>query len=513
MAVHYTAMRVRRGALYFVVGKVVTAALTLLGIGLVARELTQLEYGVYAVAVAGMELGLALATFGLDWVAARAIPDIRENGSGRALIRYVWQLGLLQSVLVVLVAAMAAMLADTIADLLVMPTASAALKLYALVMAVEGVGRIIRDQFLGALLHQKDSQLSQLARVATFVLLMAGSETGATAVEVARIDLLASVAGLCVGACFLCWRLSRERRRLPSDPGWRVPAASTFFRLASNTYGSYLLSLSYSGQVLTLLVARMLGADAVAIFGLARQIADQVRRYLPTDLFMSLVRPAMVAAYTSGGGLVETCQQARILLLGSVLVLAPILIFGIAYGGIILELFGGESFSEDGLVLAGLLVVLVPFSVRRVIELVANIALRSHVCFQASVLLFIVPLVSAAALALGGGLLWVSGAMMLGEVIFVLFALRGLARSGAAFALPARSLFKVGLVVAVSVGSLSFLFGPSMISVGGKASYAVVLGGTMSVLAFGLIASFVKPLTADDRLRLMRAMGVRWIPF
>ena len=62
---------------------------------------------------------------------------------------------------------------------------------------------------------------------------------------------------------------------------------------------SHLLALGSGLEVLLLLVTRMLGPEIAGAFGFAKTIAEQVRRYLPADLFASLIRPKLVADFTA----------------------------------------------------------------------------------------------------------------------------------------------------------------------------------------------------------------------
>jgi len=507
MPQHYSAARVRRGAAVFFTGKAITAVLTLVALALVARILPLAEYGAYATAVATMELALALSSCGIDWVAARAIPEIREKGSGRMLERYVWRLGALQAAIICAISFCLWMSAGFVAAAVGQATFAPVLEVYALVMAVEGMGRLARDQMLGVLLHQKEVQLSQLSRIAVFVALLVSLGPGAQAIAVAWLDLAAAGAGFAAGALLLYVRLSAERRRSAADPRWRMPPTRQFVQLARNAYGSYLFSLTYSGQVITLLVARWLGAEQVALFGFARQLSDQIRRYLPADLFMALIRPAMVASYTNDGGAETLIRQARVLLIGSLLVLSPLLVFVFAFGGEALGFLGGTSFERGGWVLTGLVCMLVPFSARRVLELVANIALRSEIVLKAGAALCFVPLAVIALLAAGSGLMETVAVMILGELIFVFLVLRGLSAAGLVFLLPMLSLTK--LAIAIAVCTVLLVIFPVRLWVSGQIA-GLAIGAMLSVVLFVAAATLLRTLEASDRTAFSRALGRQW---
>ena len=88
----YSSSILKRGAAHFLVGKVASALLTFIILLWLVRVLAVEEYGVYVILMAGMEIALAITSFGLPWVAARYLPEYRLYANGKALIIFSGQL-------------------------------------------------------------------------------------------------------------------------------------------------------------------------------------------------------------------------------------------------------------------------------------------------------------------------------------------------------------------------------------------------------------------------------------
>jgi O-antigen/teichoic acid export membrane protein len=443
---HYSPTRLARSFRHFVLGKGVSALLTMIAFALVARLLPPTSYGTYVSLVAMMELGLALSSVGLDWVTARMLPEYRIHAGGKALIRFTLCLGALRTGILLTVGAGIIALAGSIAELIRQPRAVSLIQLYAAVMIVEGIARFLRDDILGNLLLQGALQAAQVLRT---IVLVAGLywltlEQKQDVSHVIVVDLLSACTGMLIALIGLSAALLRSVS-MPASQGWEPPSISDMRALAANTYVSYVLTLAYSGQFLTLLLSRYAGAEATAVFGFARNLAEQIRRLLPTEMFMGLIRPMLVARYVETKDFDKLNLNAGLILRIGFAALTPLCVFFVAFGQETLTWLSKGKFGGSYHLMLVLLAYLAVFGHRRVIEMVANVAGHAYLCTRAGFFLLAVPGLAVVVLELGWGPIALVSAMFLGDLAFGILVARGLNRRHLAYTLPAQSLVKIAV--------------------------------------------------------------------
>jgi O-antigen/teichoic acid export membrane protein len=417
----YGARAVKSSARAYLIGRGVSALITFAAFALAARSMDVPEYGAYMLALATAELGMALATGGLDWVANRHLPEYRIHASGSATVRFVILLGALQTTTLCLVATAFWLSAEHIAVLSGGIAPPSAVKAAALLLLIEGTGRLLRDQFLGILMLQWLGQTAQILRSSTLASLFVASLLGGepmSALDALRYEAVAALLALLAGLCGLIWQLLKLARTPTSDASWSPPPLCGMARLAAHMYASYLLALAYGPQIITFIVSRMLGAEAVALYGFARTFADQVRRYLPTDMLQSVVRPALVAHFSRQRDFADLSVRLRLWFKSALWMLAPIVIAFIALQKLASSLIGGGAFADAWLLTAVLLAGTAGIAYRRVGELAANIVMEPDLCARAAVLLLAVPFAVWGVLTAGGGVVWVGVVVSVSEFVF-----------------------------------------------------------------------------------------------
>ncbi|GAB2873041.1 hypothetical protein GCM10027277_47890 [Pseudoduganella ginsengisoli] len=502
----YSGRAVKGGMVIFIAGRGLSGVLTFIAFGLAARLLPLAEYGHYAAALAVMEVALAVSTGGLDWVTARLVPDARVHASGRATGAAVLRLAALQGMLVAAVACVVYAGADELARLMKLPAAAPAFHLVAPLVLAEGLGRLARDQMLTVLMAQRAGQMAQLLRVGTLLALLLWTWRQDASLEAAamlHLELTAAACAAVAGSLALALVLWRLRTVPAADPHWQAPGGLR--RLAMHTYASYLLSLLCGPQVLTMVVARMLGADAAGAFGFARTFADQVRRYLPTDLLQSIVRPTLVAYYSATREFAGLSLRAGLLMKSAAAVLFPLLVFFTAFGDLGMRALGGVRFAPAWPVLVVLLCGAGTTAWRRVVELCANTVLESGLVARANAALAVLPLVMVAALQATGSLVLAAALPVLAEALFCLRVQAGLRARG--YQSPADGAgwlrLAAGLLVCVPLALLHAAH-PLPLAV------AVVLAGLAALLALRmvrLINASEGALVATWNGRLARLIG------
>ncbi len=461
MSEHYSFARLRKGVLHFLFGKAGSALLTFAGFLLVARLLQPADYGRYVSLVALVELGLNLASLGLDWVSTRYIPAFRVHAGGAAMARFVLRLALVQAGALAGTAVLIALAAPWLTALLGLGNAVAALRLYAAYLLIEGLSRVLRDQILGQLLLQGRAQAALLCRHLVWVAVAAWlwfTLGQATLLTIAMVELGAATLGLLLAVLGLGLALRRAAQEAgAAHPDWIAPTAAAMRHLAVNSYLALLLNIPARPQILTLLVTRLLGVEAAALFGFARGLADQVLRFLPAELLLGFVRPALVARYVQSRSFVDLNVQTNGLLVISLLVLCPVLALVLGRGEPLVHVLGAGRFDGSELLLALMLIGAALFSQRRMLEFVANTVDRPQAVSRASIVLLAVPLVVLMLLRLGAQLWMVPTVSLLFELGFSGLAAWQLRSMGIPYRLALAPAARCAAVLALASAALALM--------------------------------------------------------
>ncbi|MEK8050123.1 oligosaccharide flippase family protein [Ideonella sp. DXS22W] len=455
----YSAKRLRRAGLYFAVGRVVTALLTLVVFATVARRLALPDYGVYTLGLSVVELGIGLGAFGLDALMGRLLPEYRVAASGVATSRLLAALASAQLAGIALGAVLLWGLASLIASWMAAPALAEHLPAFALVLVLEGLARIMRDQVLAGLLRQGEAQVVQLIRLVVMLGLLA-AHPGAGLADVVRYELTAAGSAAAVALALAAWHLRQQHRRPAARADWTRPTWRAARHLAGYSYLNSVLWLVYSPHVITLVVSRYAGVDAAALFGFARGLSEQIRRYLPAEFFIGLIRPALVARYVQEHSVSQLMQRVHLILKLSLLALMPIVAYAAALGEALCAALSKGRMAAAGPVLLLLLVQHVPGSNRRFIDVVANIVSRADICVRAGLPLLFTPLAIAVVLRwqpVHGA--WLAAAVMVAaELAYSLSAGVLFRRNGVAFtSLPPVSLARLAGYGVLTYGVLRWL--------------------------------------------------------
>lgn len=514
---HYSLRNIRRSAGHFLLGKAGSAALTFTAFALTARLLGTSAYGTYASLLAAVELGLSLSTLGMDWATGRFLPEYRVRASRPQLARFIAATGGLQAAVLLLAAFGLALGADALAARMGLADA-VPLRLYAAVLATEGTARVLRDQMLGLLLAQRAVQLATVARGALLVLLLLAAPLAAGAVGsplrwVALAELAAAGAGLLVGGTALL-RIVRHHVPDPAPagaPAWQPPSWRRVAAISRDAYASMLLLIPAGGAVLTLTLSAMAGAPAAGAFGFVRGLTEQVRRFLPIELFLGLIRPGIVSRYAQHRDFAALNRQIALVFAVSVLAALPVLALLMAQAPLVARFIGGASFAEAGPLLAVWSVSLLLFTHRRALEVVANTAERSAACIVGSAVLAFSPLAMAALLWAGAPVPAALAAPLLADLGFSGVVAWLLHRASLPYRLPMPTLARLLLLLAGA--SLVLAFSPRWLPVLGHQAWQAVLAGALSLLLTWGIAALWRPFQATEREAINALLPRPWFPF
>lgn len=456
-AAAFSTHRVRGSMRAFAIGKAISAPLTFLLVLVLAAVMTREEYASYVAAVAVLEIAIVLGTFGLDWVLQTTIAGVVVRGNSAQLVHAMLLLGVLPVVPYVLLAAVLWQFAPAIDAAMGGVVTVEVLRLYAAVLLVEGPTRMLRDQMLGALLMQHVCQLAQILRIVVLFGIVAGCvalDIEVLASTVAHAELAAACASLGVAVAGFAARVRRSwPRRSMSDAlgawlGWRSA------RFAANAYGSFVLMLPLGTEVMTAIVARYLGADATAAFGFVARLMEIARRYLPMDMFYSVLRPAAIGRFESSGA-----GEAAFARLGTDvdrMVGANLIVVGLgtavalAAGDALVGLLSKGNVESPVLLLASLLLLLATHSIRRGVELVAYVVGRSGIFARAALASLAAPPLTVLVLTATGSVQFAPVAVALVDLLYSALAILGLRGVGWRMAFSYRRW--LGVVCATLVG-------------------------------------------------------------
>jgi O-antigen/teichoic acid export membrane protein len=415
----YSRVALQYSVMKLLSGKVVSALLTFAILLWLVRLMPVTEYGAYIILVAGMELGFALSGLGLPWLAARYLPEYRIHASGADLAEICRQLLIWNALTLLIFITLFALLLDSYLDWVGLGFIRTSAQIYLAVMLVEGLGRFLRVTVMESLMLQGGAGSCTVLRQLCFLILIAILELTdhGTLLWVACAELIASVFGM-VAALIILWRHLKVLHDKTRRPEWLIPALSTQWHIAGSMYSAQLLTLAYSPQVFVNLIQRSLGVEAAALFGFLRTLQEQIARYLPASLLLSIIRPKLVASYIEGGGMAELSRNANFAGKISLFILMPVIALTALTGNSVVAGLSGSKFTDSGWLLFGLMLVLVPLSQRQLTESVAVISGHARLCtWAAAVGLIVLPLMWGM-LQMGLGLWAAVIATFVGHLLF-----------------------------------------------------------------------------------------------
>lgn len=509
---HYGARRLRRGAAQFLVGKLLSAALTFLAFAFAARLLGMSGYAHYATLVAGFELAMAFCTVGMDWASARFLPEYRLRASRPLLMGFLRRVAMAQLMPQALTA-LAVIAASGWLSALMEIGAQRVLWIYAGVLVIEGSGRVVRDQFLSVLMAQAWAQGAAVARAATLVSLLSlgfAFPPDEPLLHVVTADLVAALVSLCVGLFGLARvQAQHEPDHLGSDAEpWHAPTWPMVRTVARHAMLNSWLVLPAGGATLTLVVRACAGSDAAAVFGIVRGLVDQVRRFLPAELFLSIVRSAVAARFALSRDIADLNRQLSLVLVLSLLALTPVLALFVGRPELVLSAAGGTSFESGGLTLACWSVSLWLFSLRRIAEVTAYTVEQSSACVPAGAVLAASPLILAGGLLSGAPLPAALGLALLADAGFSMVVRWRLRSAGVSHRLPWASLGRLVMVLALVAAVLL------AVPTGGlRHGWAALALLGIAVVITAAIVPLVEPLKGELRVFLQQIAPVVRVRF
>ncbi|OQY70330.1 MAG: hypothetical protein B6D47_07690 [Rhodocyclaceae bacterium UTPRO2] len=491
----------KRAMWHFLTGKIASAALTFVILLWLVRLLPLSDYGAYVVLIANAELGYAIAALGLPWVSTRFIPEYRLNGSGLDLAKMCYRLVRWQVLALICLALLIwASLDIYLAWSGLLSQRNAALLALALLI-VEGLARFEREGLLSPLMLQSENRSSLVVRQASLLALIAVlhfSGLGTLDMVIAS-ECIAALLGLATAHFFLTRNLS-ELLHVESKTDWQAPDQAAQWRIAFRMHAARIITLASSPQVFLNIIQRTVGAEATALFGFLHNLYVQITNYLPATLFFTVFRPKLIADYVKGG-MQPLAHSVNLLGKLSLFVLMLLILLTSIGGDLFVALLSGGKIEKGGALLLGLLVVLIPFSQRLLIETVAVTLERAGLClFGSSLALFALPLM-VWLLQMDFGLWSAVIAMLASQMVFNAAVINGISRDG-------YRADWVGSAKLVFTTFFAWVASDWIAGVGREHdSLRTGLACLIAIAAYLSVAWMIKPFTDSERKRINEMAG------
>ncbi|PTD98124.1 lipopolysaccharide biosynthesis protein [Pseudothauera lacus] len=498
----YSAGQVRRSLVHFAFGK---SASALMGVGLLlllVRALDVADYGFYLASQAALELVAMFSSFGLIAVAQRYLPELRARQQGRQLARLIAVLCVARLLTLAAVCVALYFLATWLAAALGLNAYTAAIRLFLLVIVVEGLARFL-DEVFDSLMMQGVAQLSIVLRTGLrlglgIALFGAADATLALATWI-FIELAASAVACVVALVLLTRTALRIRRSVPGEDE-RLPLRR-FFNYAAPTFLAGSLYTLSGPNVVKLVGARVLSASQFAAFGFAAAFAAMLQRYLPMFLLIRMVRPLFVAARQREDYRQRLPAMGALVFKLNAFALVPVAAFLAVAGVETAVVLTGGRYPEAGAYLLAFLVVLLAQALRAVSSLIAQ-AMENARAPLVGTSLGLIGLALGVLLSGSLGAYGLCVGLVVSEAVFALYVRRALTASGLSFVSDGRAYLRmlISAVLAAFCGLVLMRVlppdGPLALGV-----TALSVAGSFLVFAF-----FIKPFTPEERGTLNRLL-------
>lgn len=497
----YSFVVLRRGAVHFLTGKVASGSLTFVSLLLLVRLMSIDEYSEYVTLIGGAQLAYAISGLGLAWAAALFIPDYRLHATGSQLANLAVRLLKWQAVSLIACAVFLLWALPAYLSWAAMDVAFQVVIVWLVFFLCEGMALFFREGLLGPLMQQALVRTSVVSRQLLFLVSLGGltwwREVSLASVLVA--ELLASTVGMVIAARGLKQCLLANSAN-PGDPGWKEVDSRRLWGTALPMFVAHVSTLAYSPSLLLVLLQRFAGVEATATFGFLRSLYEQIARFLPASLLLSLIRPKLIASYVGGGGMIALSRQANWAGKWTLLILMPGVTLAAVGGEPLIGLFSAAKFSDTGHLFFLFMLALIPFSQRQLLETVAVATGHAGYCTKMSLTgLLLLPL-AIGWLYLGGGI-WASVVTLgIGHLAFAAGMTWILGSNG--YVSDHKSLGKV-LVSGLFSGMMAWML-PTLYPSWVYLSVLVVV----VLIAYWVAIWVTGVLTKEDRELLARAMKV-----
>lgn len=303
----YGADRVKRGIVHFAAGKALSAVAGLAAVILVVRGLPVAEFASYSVLVALVEVFTAVSGLGLAHVILRYVPELYATHRAKSLRVVIFTTTGIRSTVLFGALLLSYYLSAVLARWLNLGTAQQAFELFLLVVALRSTSHFL-SQILESALHQGLTQLAfSVAAVGRFVgMVWLFQDSHVNLIAVITLEALCDAASCAILTAGLMKVLTNDETEKglntnlsTDDANWWLVNRLDVSKFAVSAYLQHLATMPFGANTNRLVGGVMFGDKLMASFGFAISMYEYIKRYLPTQLLIGLIRPVVVARFAT----------------------------------------------------------------------------------------------------------------------------------------------------------------------------------------------------------------------
>ncbi|MEQ1601767.1 MAG: hypothetical protein HOP04_14320 [Methylophilaceae bacterium] len=392
MSARYGGERFKQGLWHFVLGKAVSVVSGFLAMVLVVRLLPVHEFADYSVLVSLVEIFTAVSALGLSHALLRFVPELYVQHYKIALRKFVFSAFVLRTLILILAAGAIHAWSVSLAPIIGLGDFIEAFKLFLLVVIFRTTSHFT-SQILESTLHQGYSQLafslSSIMRLIGMLYLMQSGQVGL--LDVVWVEVISDaicMLAMLAGVVHVVWRTAEEARSPLDDEVWFKRHLRQIVNFALSGYAQHIVGLPFGGDANRLVGGYLFTSPVMASFGFAQSLYEYIKRYLPAQLLVGLIRPVVLARYSeerSFTAVAITC--ARVILINIAIIGA--IFTALAVGGqeTLAWISGGKYGSEALWILVALLVVLTLETHRLILEMLVQTVGRYAILIPTNIIL------------------------------------------------------------------------------------------------------------------------------
>lgn len=367
---HYSGSRFRAALVHYVLGRGLNALLSISLFVALARALPVQSYAAYVALWALTELLLAVGNLGTEWVTAAEVPRLRQAGHGAALRRLAAAVFAVQGFSFGVLALVWFVGHQALASALGL-TPDPAVAVFAATLLIEGISRSVRDQMLSSLLLQWVAQAGQAFRngaVLLFLVVSAAQGDAIVLMDVVLCEVAAALAALAFSGAYLGWVL----RKLPTETAAQTLPWRDYGKRALLAWLGGLGGLLLSAQTALILIGKAAGPEVGAAAGFARNLAEQVRRFMPIEFGFAIFRTFLLSRFAVDQSAQRLWQRMQLAWRANAVLLVAILAVSFAFGDEIGALVSGGRYPSAGVALSLWLLWVLAWSRHRLVDTLAH---------------------------------------------------------------------------------------------------------------------------------------------
>lgn len=493
---HYGFNAIKRSLAHFALGKTSRLITSLLVFVILARELPLDEYGVYISFQAVIQIVGIITAIGIQKALFRYLPELRATGNHIAAYRLLLGGMLLRTVIVSLLVVAILPLVPSVGRMFNFEDWAWLFRWYLLVGYVR-LTSLWLSQCLESLLWQKESQYSlAIGGAVTAVMIVLFAAFGSLNLKLVVIaELSGEVTALALLIIGWVTKWRADKQRSVGDAGWWRANRSRAIRYGAWGFLLSQSSLLYGSAPNRLVAAHFLPVAEVALLGVADHLLNLMRRFLPTRMLMSMIRPLAIARFSAQGDFRAVAEITEFVYrINVILLVLPIVVLAVV-GPPLMDALTDGKYGAAAYLLMGFMVVLIAEGTRVLVDLMVQALEKNPIFFwtnilQSASLLIAVPLLPT-----------------LGVWSFVIANLTGTVIANSVVILRLR---KQGYAYNLKVSRFAWILAHAALASGlgwlALAHWHSYIGATLIIVGTYCLAMLVKPPLTDREKEIVLAL-------